>query len=227
MFKKLAFVLLLVALCVTSCAPNAQEIAKAVVAAMPTQIPPVSAEEIGKAIAAALPTPISPATPVVEPPKSAGVESVSAAPAANSGSFGKCDPLAVTSLSQREDAFVNGTRVTLEVRDLTSRCERPLFYNETGVKKGFNYKLEIPQGWIVITASVTAEVQRDGKSAQKFLDTPIMVIQGPFTGNVGLYEGAIRVIPFEWLDAVLMGETLPIQRLQTGKPGLMPIYFSD
>ncbi len=137
---------------------------------------------------------------------------------------GKCDPLAVTSLPVRPDAVVNGTKVTLQVRDLNDGCERPLFYNETGVGKGANYAFDMPLGWTVITASASAEVQREGNTAKQFLGCPIVVVEGPFKGGIGLYEGALRVVPKEWADNLLKDEVVPIQSAQCKKT-VVPTVF--
>lgn len=137
---------------------------------------------------------------------------------------GECNPIAVTSLGPRPDAVINGTRVRLEVRDLNS-CVRPLFRHETGVGAGQNYKISLPDSrWSVIIASTTAEVQREGGMAQRFLNGPVIKIQGPFKGGVGLFEGAFEAVPEEWADFRIQ-QIMPIQRLQVGDPNRQPVLF--
>lgn len=234
MFKKLCLVLM-VMIFLTSCAqaqePNlfatsvslqATTVGK-LVEKIDRMNAPASAEEIAAAVVKVLPTQI-PIAPVVEKPAEPikPIEKVQPIIV----STGKCDPLAVTDLSSREDAVVNGTKVTIQVRDLTQGCERPLWYNETGIQKGANYTLDVPKGWAAIIACVSVEVKREGKPAKSFLDTPFLVIQSPFKGEIGVYEGAVRIIPEEWL-AALIDSVLPIQRLQTHKPNLQVTYYSD
>lgn len=125
-----------------------------------------------------------------------------------------CQPIAITSMTDRPEAMVNGTPVRLEVRDLNS-CARALFYNETGVAQGTNYDLVLPEGWAAISASVTVEVQREGSAAQQYLQCPIAYAKGPFRGGFGVYEGSFRVVPIEWLQTVL-AEIVPIQSAQCG-----------
>lgn len=143
--------------------------------------------------------------------------------AAESGSPLGCDVLAVTNLTERPGAVVNGTRVELEVRD-KNQCARPLFYNETGVAKGQNYKLALPKGWTALIASLSAEVQEPNKEAKQYTNTPFLRVDGPFDGGVGVYEGAIRVEPTEWAQAIT-DQALPIQRAQTHKPDLQVTVY--
>lgn len=144
----------------------------------------------------------------------------SASPAATS-----CDVMAITSLPARPDANVNGIPVRLQVRD-TNDCTRGLFYNETGVAKGTNYTVDLPSGWSVITASVTVAVNREGGKQKDYTDTPELVINGPFKGGVGLYEGSFRVVPTEWVKPV-SEFVLPIQRAETKKPNLPITVYTD
>lgn len=142
-----------------------------------------------------------------------------------SARIGECNPIAVTSLGPRPDATINGTSVHLEVRDLNS-CVRPLFRHETGVAVGQNYKISLPDSrWSVIIASTTAEVQREGGAAQRFLSGPVIKIQGPFAGGAGVFEGAVDVVPEEWADFRIQ-QIMPIQRLQVGDPNRQPVLFA-
>jgi hypothetical protein len=135
---------------------------------------------------------------------------------------GGCDPLAVTNLQEREDAWVNGTGISLQVRD-TNQCGRPLWYNESGIAEGANYAFDLPEGWVAVTASVSAQVHPDGGSATDYTGGPVIVVFGPWQGAIGLYEGAVRVYPEEWVQNALDSEVMPIQRAQVGNPNLQPI----
>lgn len=144
-------------------------------------------------------------------------------PAPVATNIAPCNPVDVTKLGTRADAIVNETAVRLEVRD-NNLCARPLWYNETGIGKGSNYKLNLTKGWVAITASVSAEIQRDGGKPKQYKDGPVVVIRGPFIGGAGLYEGALRIVPEEWLNEVLQ-QTLIIQRKQVGNPSLQSVDF--
>lgn len=150
---------------------------------------------------------------------------IKAAAAASGEGPSLCDVLAITSLPARPDANVNGIPVRLQVRD-TNACARPLWYNETGVNSGTNFRLNMPQGWSAVTASVTVEVQREGGKAQQFKDTPVVRIDGPFQGGIGEFEGSFGVVPTEWADAYVT-DRLKIQRVQTKKPDLQVTVFKD
>lgn len=143
---------------------------------------------------------------------------VVATPSPIAANANECNVLAITDLPARPNAYVNGIAVRLEVRD-ENTCIRPLFYSETGVAKGQNYTLDIPRGWSVVTASLSAAIQREGGRQVDYTNTPELVITGPFKGGVGLFEGSFGVVPNEWVEAYSR-KVLEIQRQQTNKPDL-------
>jgi len=160
-------------------------------------------------------TPFLPPSPIptlVIPPTPTLVPTITPMPTATLKST--CDPIAISSMIDRPDAMVNGIPVRLQVRDLNT-CPRALFYNETGIAQGTNFAIDLPEGWAAISVSVTVEVQREGSAAQQYLNCPIVYTKGPFHGGFGVYEGSFRVVPIEWLQAVL-AEIIPIQSVQCG-----------
>lgn len=166
----------------------------------------------------------SPATAPTTAPATAataGIKDIpSASPAATS-----CDVMAITSLTARPDANVNGIPVRLQVRD-TNDCTRGLFYNETGIAKGTEYDVNLPSGWSILTASLTVAVTREGGKEKDYTETPELIIKGPFKGIVGVYEGSFRVLPNEWVKPV-SEFVLPIQRGETKKPTLPITVYTD
>lgn len=150
---------------------------------------------------------------------------VAATPTPEAASVNECDPMAITNLPARADASVNGIAVRLEVRD-KNNCIRPLFYSETGVGKGQNYVLDLPPGWSVVTASLSAAVHREGGRQVDYTNTPELVIAGPFRGGVGLFEGSFRAVPTEWVNEIA-AEVLAIQRQQTRNPNLQITTYTD
>ncbi|MFA6016783.1 MAG: hypothetical protein WC744_01715 [Patescibacteria group bacterium] len=164
-------------------------------------------------------TPVAPTamviiqTVVVSPPTDEP-RVITATPVVSPTAAAVCQPIAITNLVDRPSATVNGTPIRLQVRDLNS-CPRPLFYNETGVAQGTNYTLDLPVGWAAIIAPTTVAVHREGGTQQNYVNQEVVVIHGSFVGGAGVYEGAIRVVPEEWIDQIL-SEVLPIQEVQAG-----------
>lgn len=148
-----------------------------------------------------------------------------ASPAIRSTDGGLCDVMAITDLSPRPDANVNGVAVRLQVRDRND-CARPLFYNETGVAAGQNYKVNLPKGWSLVTASISVEVQREGGKAKQYTNGPVVRVDGPFQGGVGEYEGSFGVVPTEWANAYVQ-DRLVIQRQQVKNPNLQVTVHTE
>lgn len=123
-----------------------------------------------------------------------------------------------------KNARVNGVDVD---SSLFNEKDNPheLYRNATGINAGKNYKLDLPEGWSAITASLSAEIQREGGEPVANTNSPVIIIIGPFVGGAGLWEGAIYIVPTEWLKAV-SERVLATQRKQTGKPEL-PITTFD
>ena len=136
-----------------------------------------------------------------------------------------CDVMAITNLPARPDANINGIAVRLQVRD-NDQCSRPLFYNETGIAAGQNYKVNLPKGWSVVTASVSVEVHKKGGKAKQYTNGPVVRVDGPFQGGIGEYEGSFGVVPTEWADAYV-NNRLPIQRQQTKNPNLQVTVHAE
>lgn len=122
------------------------------------------------------------------------------------------------------NAHVNGVEVDLS---LFNEKDNPheLYRNATGINAGKNYKLDLPEGWSAITASLSAEIQREGGEPVANTNSPVIIIIGPFVGGAGLWEGAIYIVPTEWLKAV-SERVLVTQRQQTGKPELQITPFN-
>lgn len=136
----------------------------------------------------------------------------------------KCDPLATTSLGPLPDARMAGLVKHLEVRDLNT-CPYDLFSDVTGVGVGQSYPLDLPAGWSFIVASTSVEIQREGGTAQQFKNGPLIVINGPFRGSAGVYEGRVVGVPKAWVANRLAG-ILPNQQLETHNPNLQPVTFA-
>jgi hypothetical protein len=130
--------------------------------------------------------------------------------------YAYCLPTAVTSLPDRPAMTINNTRVTLQVRDLNT-CPRALWEHETGIATGQNYVVDMPEGWAVVVFPTTVAVHREGGTQQDYLNQQIVVVHGPFKGGIGAYEAGVRVVPEEWIDA-LIAFFKPIQEAQAGHP---------
>ncbi|MBF8249996.1 MAG: hypothetical protein HW400_597 [Candidatus Levybacteria bacterium] len=142
----------------------------------------------------------------------------------------KSFPKEKPAFTQREIALpIRNAHVNEVEVDLSSFKEgdnpHELYYNATGINTGKNYKLNLPEGWSAITASLSAEIHREGREPVVNTNSPEMIIVGPFEGGAGLWEGAIYIVPTRWLNTV-SERVLATQRQQTGKPNL-PITFFD
>lgn len=127
-----------------------------------------------------------------------------------------CMPTDVTSLPDRPSMTINNTVVTLQVRD-NNKCDRPLWQHETGVATGQNYTVDMGEGWAIVVFPTTVAVHREGGSQVDFTNQEIVVVKGPFIGGIGAYEAGVRVVPVEWVDA-LIAQLKPIQETQAGHP---------
>lgn len=103
-----------------------------------------------------------------------------------------------TSFADRDPLVVNGVKVALQVRD--ANCPRATYHDETGVATGQQYKIDVPKGWSIAFAAVTCQVAEDGKAAVDYLDTPFILIRGPWRGSLGCYEAGVHGLPTEWED---------------------------
>jgi hypothetical protein len=130
--------------------------------------------------------------------------------------YAYCLPTAVTSLRDRQDMTINNTRVTLQVRDLNT-CPRALWEHETGIATGQVYVVDMPKGWAVVVFPTTVAVHREGGTKQEYLNQEVVIVHGPFRGVIGAYEAGVRVVPEEWIDA-LIALFEPIQKAQAGHP---------
>lgn len=152
------------------------------------------------------------------------VPAIPTATRAPSAATTECDVMAITSLPPRPSAHVNGIGVRLEVRD-KNECVRDLFYNETGVGKTQEYKVDITEGWTLITASISAVVNSDSAPRKTYTGGPEIMIKN-FKGVVTVEEGAVYVVPNEWAQK-RSEEILAIQRKQTRNPNLQITYHTD
>ena len=103
-----------------------------------------------------------------------------------------------TSFADRDPLVVNGVKVALQVRD--ANCPRATYHDETGVATGQQYKIDVPKGYSIAFAAVTCQVAEDGKAAVDYLDTPFILIRGPWRGSLGCYEAGVHGLPSEWED---------------------------
>jgi hypothetical protein len=130
----------------------------------------------------------------------------------------------VTAFSSRPDLLINGTLTGTQVRD--ANCPRALFHDETGVAKGKNWDVNIPAKWAVAFAAVTCEVQENGYKPVQYLDTPFIVIRGPWVGSIGCYEAGVHGTVSEWEDFLTqvikpihdseVGHTVPLTIITAG-----------
>lgn len=142
---------------------------------------------------------------------------------------GACFPPARTTFNPREDAEINGIKVHADVRDLPS-CIRPLFQTETGIDNPLtpqvegaqNFKVRLPSGWSVVVSPTTVAVHREGGIQRDFTNGEVVVVNGPFAGGIGVYEGWLGLIPSEWAT-VVANERLALQRQQ--RPGAQLVTF--
>lgn len=133
-----------------------------------------------------------------------------------------CQPIAITNFTDRFPSYINGIKVELQVRDLNS-CARNLFYAETGIDNpnttaiegAQNFDLKIGEHWAWIVAPTTVAVHELNGSQIDYVNQEIVVIYGPWTGGTGVYEGAVHLVPVEWVEQIL-SEILPIQTAQAG-----------
>lgn len=215
--KKIFAIASLLVFVLSACVPGLGQIQ--VSEAQPTQTPYVVVVTATPAVAAT-----ESATPTTAPTNTAipPTATLPVPTATNSGAACIEDVLATTSFDNREVATVDGVPVQVQVR---GSCPQPLFYDPTGVAQGQNYKLHLPKGWSAITVSVTAAVHPDGGKQTDYLECPYLVIQGPFDGSVGLYEGAIRVVTSEW-EQGLSDQVLPIHSAQCGR-NITPTIISS
>jgi hypothetical protein len=183
-----------------------------------TQTPWIITQEIPVLTA----TPFLPPSPIptlVIPPTPTLVPIITPMPTAT---LAQCQPIAITNFADRLPSYINGIKVELQVRDLNS-CARNLFYAETGIDNpntaaiegAQNFDLKIGDQWVWIVAPTTVAVHELNGSQIDYVNQEIVVIYGPWTGGTGVYEGAVHLVPVEWVEQIL-SEILPIQTAQAG-----------
>jgi len=92
-------------------------------------------------------TPFLPPSPIptlVIPPTQTLVPTITPMPTATP----QCQPIAITSFTNRAPSYINGIKVELQVRDLNS-CARSLFYTETGIDNPNTAAIEGAQNFTV------------------------------------------------------------------------------
>lgn len=146
-----------------------------------------------------------------------------AAPGQPVVAVGDCHDNSTTSLGERSPLLVNGAQTSVEVRDQS--CVRALYHTETGVGKGAQYLLDVPESWSLALAAVSCQVAEDGKTPVDYTNGPFIIIQGPWKGSVGCYEAGLHGVPSEW-EYFLTQVILPIHRNEVGNQAIQPIYLS-
>ncbi len=167
-------------------------------------------------------------------PENACEAAAEAVPTGQAGpeGVGNCFPPARTTFALEGDANVDGTDYHADVRDLVT-CVRSFGTWELGidnpltpqVEGAHNFKVRIPRGWSMVISPTTVAVHREGGRQVDFIDGQVVIVDGPFNGGVGMYEGWAGLTVTDWAQAIA-DQRLVIQRQQAiGRSNVNVVRF--
>lgn len=145
---------------------------------------------------------------------------------------GNCFPSARTVFAPEGDANVDGTNYHADLRDLPS-CIRFLGTWELGIddprtsqiEGAHNFKVRIPRGWSMVVSPTSVAVHREGGRQVDFVDGQVVIVDGPFDGGIGMYEGFAGLTLTDWVPT-LADQRLVIQRQQAiGRSNVNVVKF--
>lgn len=162
-------------------------------------------------------------TPTTRPASTPANPTQPANPNPTPGSVANCSDNQTTNLSPRDPAKIGDAVINIQFRD--PNCVRAVYHVETGVAKGQNFSLSLPKGWSLAVSAVSVQVAPNGGKPTDYTGGPFLVIRGPWSGSIGVYEAGLHLVPSEWENAVLIQQILPVHRNETKKPNDQPIYI--